>query len=314
MLLITLEQIKEVLPRLDLLNAMEEGFKAYSEGKVVVPPVGEMLMEKGEVHIKYGYVKEEDFYVIKVASGFYGNPGLGLSSSNGLMLLFSQGTGQLLSILLDEGYLTDVRTAMAGAVVARHLAPGKIERIGILGTGTQARLQLKYLKNVIPCRDVSVWGRSAEKLGLYRSDMEAEGFRIQTTTRISEVAQSSNLIICTTPSKKPLLFWKDVRPGTHITAIGSDTPFKLELDPLILKQADIVVGDSLEQCKLRGEIHQAYKMGVLDSSKPVELGMIIAGRSPGRITDHQISVADLTGVAVQDIKIASAVYSSCMDK
>lgn len=314
MLLIKLEQIKEILPRLDLLNSMEEGFKAYSEGKVMVPPVGEMIMDKGEVHIKYGYVKEEDFYVIKVASGFYGNPGLGLPSSNGLMLLYSQETGQLLSFLLDEGYLTDVRTAMAGAVVARHLAPGTVERIGILGTGTQARLQLKYLKNVIPCRDVSVWGRSSEKLRLYRSELEADGFRIQTSTQISEVAQSSNLIICTTPSKSPLLFWKDIRPGTHITAIGSDTPFKQELDPLILKHADIVVGDSLEQCKLRGEIHQALKTGTLNSSKPVELGMVIAGRSPGRNTDHQISVADLTGVAVQDIKIASAVYRSCKDK
>ena len=128
---ITLEQIKEVLPQLDLLTGMEEGFRRYSEGKVVVPPVGEMILDKGEVHIKYGYVVDDDYYVIKVASGFYENPGLGLPSSNGLMLLFSQHTGKLLCILLDEGYLTDVRTALAGAVVARHLAPAPARTPGL---------------------------------------------------------------------------------------------------------------------------------------------------------------------------------------
>jgi ornithine cyclodeaminase len=313
MLLITLDQIKEILPQLNLFTSIEEGFSAYSKGKVVVPPVGEMIMEKGEVHIKYGYVKADDYYVIKVASGFYGNPELGLSSSNGLMLLFSQNTGELLSILLDEGYLTDVRTALAGAVTARHLAPKKVDRIGIIGAGTQARLQLKYLKDIIDCRDVCVWGRSSKELELYQSDMEAEGFSILTTSQVSEVAKSCNLIVTTTPSKSPLLLCKDLRPGTHITAIGSDTPHKQELDPLILKHADLVVGDSLEQCKLRGEIYKALKTGAIDNGKAVELGNVISGSSPGRNSDQELSVADLTGVAVQDIRIASEVYQSFLD-
>ena len=308
MLLITLEQIRKILPQLDLLAGMEDGFAAYSMGKVVVPPVGEMILEKGEVHIKYGYVKGEDYYVIKVASGFYNNPGLGLPSSNGLMLLFSQETGELLSILQDEGYLTDVRTALAGAVVARHLAPGNVNRIGIIGTGTQARLQLKYLKAILDCRDVCVWGRSDTALEKYRSEMEAESFNIQTTKQLSEIAQNCNYIVCTTPSKIPLLKWEDIRPGTHITAVGSDTPEKQELDPTILKHADLVVGDSLEQCKFRGEIHQAHKIGAFERSEAVELGIVISGRSPDRGSDSDISVADLTGVAIQDIRIASSVY------
>lgn len=313
MLLITLEQIREILLQLDLLPCIEEGFQAYSEGKVVVPPVGEMLMDKGEVHIKYGYVKDDDYYVIKVASGFYGNPDLGLPSSNGLMLLFSQHTGELLSILHDEGCLTDVRTALAGAVVAKHMAPEKVDRIGIIGTGTQARLQLKYLKDILECRDVFVWGRSPDKLDAYRSDMETEGFNILTTSRVSEVAKSCNLIVCTTPSRSPLLFWKDLRPGTHITAVGSDTPHKQELDPLILKHANLVVGDSLEQCLLRGEVYQAVKAGTIDKGKAVELGHVISGSSPGRASDRDLTVADLTGVAVQDIRIACEVYRSVLE-
>lgn len=313
MQLIKLEQIRKVLPHLDLLADIEEGFRDYSRGKVVVPPVGEMIMDKGEVHIKYGYVKEDDYYVIKVASGFYGNPELGLPSSNGLMLLFSQKTGELLSILLDEGYLTDVRTAMAGAVVARHLAPGKVDRIGIIGAGTQARLQLKYLKGIINCREVYVWGRADAELESYCSDMKAEGFSILTTTQVSNVTKSCNMIVCTTPSNTPLLQWKDIRPGTHITAVGSDTPEKHELDPKILKHADLVVGDSLEQCKLRGEIHQAVKAGSIQMNKAVELGNVISGIGPGRGSDSELTVADLTGVAVQDIQIATSVYKACKD-
>lgn len=306
--LITLEQIKELLPELDLLTGMEEGFRNYSMGKVVVPPVGEMILDKGEVHLKYGYVVEDDLYVIKVASGFYENATLGLPSSNGLMLLFSQRTGELLSILLDQGYLTDVRTALAGAVVARHLAPDRVERIGIVGAGTQARLQLQYLKGIIDCREVLVWGRSKEELGSYREDMEAHGFIIETTLQVSEVIKNCTMIVTTTPSKHPLVQWKDLCPGTHITAVGSDTPEKQELDPIILKHADILVGDSLSQCQLRGEIYQALKEGAIDENKPVELGHIISGFRPGRSADNQISVADLTGVAVQDIVIASAIY------
>ena len=104
------------------------------------------------------------------------------------------------------------------------------------------------------------------------------------------------------------MLWEDLRPGTHITAVGSDTPEKQELDPLILKHADVLVGDSLAQCRLRGEIHQALKHGAIDENKAVELGEVISGASPGRSSDYQLSVVDLTGVAVQDIVIANAVY------
>ena len=135
MKLVTLEEIKAVLPGIDLLTAIEAGFVAYSEGRCIVPPVGELLMDKGEVHIKYGCLTDDPFYIIKIASGFYGNPGLGLPSSNGLMLLFSQQTGELVCILLDEGHLTDLRTAVAGAISAKYLAPQPVRRIGIMGTG-----------------------------------------------------------------------------------------------------------------------------------------------------------------------------------
>jgi ornithine cyclodeaminase len=312
--IISLEQIKEVLPSIDLIPGIEAGFAAYSAGKAVVPPVGELLLEKGDVHIKYGYLKEGKYYVIKIASGFYDNPELGLPSGNGMMLLFDQRTGEPVSILLDEGYLTDVRTAVAGAIAARHLAPRKVGRIGIVGAGVQARVQLMHLAPVTSCRDVLVCGRSEDRLSLYESEMTEQGFEIETTRETADLMRSCNLIVTTTPSTAPLLDAAHLRAGTHITAVGSDTPQKQELDPAILQKADLVVADSIPQCLERGEIHKALESGHVTKDELVELGDIIAGNAAGRTSEEQITVADLTGVAVQDMKIAEAVYESMTDR
>lgn len=307
---VSLERIKEVLPSLDLVSKIEAGFVALSSKQAVVPPVGELLLDKGEVHIKYGYLKKDEYYVIKIASGFYGNPQIGLASGNGLMLLFNQQTGELVSILLDEGYLTDVRTAVAGAVAAKYIAPDNVRRIGIVGTGIQARLQLSYLKRVTPCRKVLVWGRGEKQLADYRREMEGQDFAVETTQDASTILRTCNLVVTATPAAAPLLRAADLKAGTHITAVGSDTAAKQELDPAILARADVVVADSIAQCLERGEIFRAIQSGHISEDRLTELGDIIAGKKAGRTSEGQITLTDLTGVAVQDIKIASAVYEA----
>jgi len=310
MKIITLDQIKDVLPRLDLLPEIEAGFVSYSEGKAVVPPVGELILDGGEVHIKYGYIQGDDYYVIKIASGFYGNPKMGLPTGNGLMLLFNQRTGKPVSILIDEGYLTDIRTAIAGAIAAKYLAPKNIKRIGIVGTGVQARLQLEYLLPVTNCRDVLVWGRGKTQTARYIHDMKSLGFSIEPTLSSRDILQTCNLIVTTTPATEPILLDGDLSPGVHITAVGSDAPHKQEIDAKILGQADLVVADSISQCLQRGEIYQAIKNNLINQEQILELGNIISGKSEGRTSGDQTSIADLTGVAVQDIKIAMAVFDA----
>lgn len=310
MKIIKLEQIKQILPSINLISEIEEGFAAYSQKKAVVPPVGELLLDKGEVHIKYGYIKEDKYYVIKIASGFYENTKLGLSTGNGLMLLFAQETGEIVSILLDEGYLTDVRTAVAGAVSAKFLAPKDVHRIGIVGTGIQARLQLKHLRDVTDCRDVFVSGRGDKQLVQYKHEMEPLGFDIELTQNPDQIMATCNLIVTTTPSSEPLLFAKDLKKGTHITAVGSDVSYKQELDSTILEKADIVVADSISQCLERGEIFKAISSNHIFEENLIELGDVILGDELGRTLEEQITVADLTGVAVQDMMIAKAVYSA----
>ncbi len=225
------------------------------------------------------------------------------------MLVFSQKTGTLEAVLLDEGHLTDIRTAVAGAITAKYLAPSSIERIGIVGTGVQARLQLEYLAPVTDCRDVLVWGRNGDKLSAYEQDMSAKGFEVSTTTDADDIIASCNLIVTTTAATSPLLSGQ-VQPGTHITAMGSDTHDKQELHADILQGADLVVADSISQCLERGEIHQALNSNAIAETDLVELGSIIAGDVAGRTSDDQITVADLTGVAVQDIQISKAVIGA----
>ena len=307
-----LDQIKKVLGNIDSIKAVEEGFVAYSQGKVVVPPIGEMLFEDppGETHIKYGFIKNDDYYVIKIASGFYENYKINLPTNSGLMLLFSQESGQLLCVLFDEGYLTAVRTAAAGAVVAKYLAPKNVHRIGVFGAGSQGRLQVEFLKPILDCMDVIVWGINQEEVDAYKRYMESRGYNIQTTLEPNDIASSCNFIVTATPSKTPLLKSNQIKKGTHITAMGSDTSEKQELDSKILQMADIVVADSISQCQSRGEIYQALKASVLKEGDPVELGNVIIRKDLQRTSDEQITVADLTGVAVQDVQISKAVYEA----
>jgi ornithine cyclodeaminase len=309
---VSLAEIRKALRTIDPLPLIEDGFVAYSRGRVVVPPVGELVFEDppGDVHIKYGYIKGGDVYVIKIASGFADNPKRGLPSGDGLMLVFDQKTGVLRAVLLDEGYLTNLRTAVAGAVAAKYLAPREVTVAGIVGAGVQGRMQLEWLRRVRSFSEAVVWGVDETELAAYRRDMEAPGLAIRTTLRAEDVAAAANLIVTCTPSTRPLLKAEWIRPGTHINAVGSDTAEKQELDPGILARADRVVVDSLSQSELRGEVYRAVTAGAIGRDRLIELGRVIEDPRLRRVSDDEITVADLTGVAVQDIVISQAVWNA----
>ena len=282
---------------------------------MVVPPVGFLHFDQppGDVHIKYGYVSGDDFYVLKMASAFYDNPDLALPVSDGLLLVFSQKTGQLKLILLDECWLTDMRTAAAGAVAAKHLAPEFVHHIGIVGTGVQARMQLEMLRHVTDCQSCFIWGRNADKVqsmieDLRRSELiQSWGLDLKVATDIDHLVSECNLIVTTTSAKQPLIRADQIRQGTHITAMGSDDHGKQELDAELLAKADRIVADSISQCVDHGECFHAVRDNKIKESSILELGNVIKNPELGRRNDKQITVADLTGVAVQDIQIAKMI-------
>ncbi|MDE0755740.1 MAG: hypothetical protein OSB26_13915 [Woeseiaceae bacterium] len=312
-----LDEIKRQIDIPKMIQAIEDGFVLYSEDKVVVPPVGFLNFKEppGDVHIKYGYVKDDDVYVLKVASGFYDNEKLGVPFADGVILVFSQQTGHLKLVLHDQCWLTDMRTAAAGAVAARHLAPKNVSCIGIIGTGGQARMQLELLKDIVDCQQCLVWGRDAGKVERMIDDLKANatiqdwGLDIKAATDITELASKCNLIVTTTSAREALINADQVRPGTHITAMGSDDHGKQELAAELLGKADLVVADSISQCVDHGECFHAVKNKMLKEDAILELGNVIKSPELGRSSEAQITVADLTGVAIQDIQIAKMVSS-----
>lgn len=308
----TLREIEAAIPGLDLITPIEAGFVAYARGQAVVPPVGELLFDDppGDAHIKYGRIVGDDVFVIKVATGFYGNPALGLPGNSGVMLVFSSTTGMLQAVLMDEGYLTNVRTAVAGAIAAKWLAPSRVDRIAVFGTGLQARMQIEAIAPLVSCSRISAWGRNERALASFRTDMQARGFEVATSQDPGETARRAQVIVTTTAAEVPFLDVRHVAPGTHIVAMGSDTEAKNELTAELIGRADIYVADSLSQCLTRGELHHAVARGTRQADDVVELGRVIADRTLGRTNDEQITIADLTGVAVQDIAIAKAVVAA----
>lgn len=303
-------EIQKKLSLQTVLDYIEEGFVIYSKKEAVVPhdAILHFRQPPGECHIKLGYSKYGKYYVIKVVSGFSENPSRGLPYLNGLMLLFEKDTGATTCVLLDECYLTDLRTGAAGCVAAMYLAPRHVQCIGIVGTGNQAYFQLKMLQFATSCRNVMVWGRDPLKAKKLSEHPNLKSFHIHIADNLDQLTSECNLIVTTTTSAEPLLFADQIRNGTHITAMGADGMGKQELDPLIFAKANRIVVDSREACFEVGDASYALKAGIIEKEDMSELGEVICNPSLRRTSDEQITVVDLTGIAILDLQIAVATY------
>lgn len=297
--------------------AVEKSFADYCSGKAVVPPVINLDIDRhqGEVHVKSAYIEGESFYVIKIASGFYLNAALGLPVGNGLILLFEAQTGLLACVMFDNAYITEMRTAAAGAVAAKYLAKKDIRKVGMVGSGSQARYQFRALMEVRSPDEVWVWSRNPEHVKSYIEEMAFLFPKVNFSAAGSaeEAVRGSDLLITATPTRSPLVKAEWLAEGVHITALGSDGPDKQELEPAVLARADLVFCDSLIQCRKLGEVHHALEEKAITEDKITgELGEITLGNKTGRMNEKQISVADLTGLGVQDAAAASLVYEKAL--
>lgn len=287
----------------DALEAVAGAFAALGRGGVVMPPVLRLDLPdgRGEMDVKTAYVPDLDGFALKVSTGFFGNAALGLPSLGGMMTLLDARTGHVRAVLLDNGYLTDVRTALAGALAARHLARADATVAGIVGTGLQARLQLEALRLVRPIERVLVWGRDGGKAAALAAEIRARhGLAAEAVPDTTSLVRSSDIVVTTTASRTPLVSAEGLHPGLHVTAMGADAPEKQELDAAVLAGADLLVVDRRSQCERMGELHHAGAV----PAPVVELGTVVAGLAPGRTSDTQLTVCDLTGTGAQDTAIA----------
>jgi ectoine utilization protein EutC len=295
------------LTTVDVIGA---AFAALARGGVVMPPILSMDLHhaNGEVDVKTAYIPGFDGFAIKVSPGFFDNPKIGLPSLNGLMILFSATTGLVQSLFLDNGYLTDIRTAAAGAVAARHLAPDHVETAGVIGTGVQARLQMQAAHLVRPFRRVLVHGRDMAKARACAEDLGAMlGVTAEAVADPALLVREAQLVVTTTPARQPVIRADWLHPGLHITAMGSDQSGKTEIDPAALMLADAFVCDRVSQSEVSGELEAALAAGIWTKGRPAELGEVIIGARPGRKSPQDITICDLTGTGVQDTAIATHV-------
>ena len=295
------DDVREVLPMTLCIEAVQAAFVAYSAGEAELPSVIHLDVPeaKGEVHVKAGHIHGAPAYAVKVASGFYG---LDPAATDGLVLVFDATTGAPIAILLDGGLITDTRTGAAGGVAARWLAPETVDVVAVIGTGIQARRQVEALRCVRPeLGEIRVWGRDMDRAMRAAHDIGA-----MVSDSVQEAVTGASVVITATASREPLVRSAWVTPGAHITAVGSDGVGKQELDPELLRRADVVAVDSLDQCRRLGELQHALG----EADRVVELGRICAGEAAGRTSQDQLTICDLTGVGVQDVAAANAVLAN----
>ena len=293
----------------DAVVCIEACFRALATEEVAMPPILRLDIPEhhGEIDVKTAYLPGVPSFAIKISPGFFDNPKLGLPSVNGLMLLFSARTGLVEAVLLDNGYLTNVRTAAAGAVAAKWLARPDARLAGVIGAGVQARLQLEALLLVRDVERAFVWARDPAKAQAFAETAGAElSLEIEVALSPEDLVRQSDIVVTTTPSATPLILAEWLQPGQHITAMGSDAEYKNELAPDVVSRADRYVCDRQSQCAVLGELHHAIAAGAVRSNTRFpELGQVIAGQEPGRTSDRQITVCDLTGTGAQDTAIAT---------
>lgn len=310
MITLTRPEIEALIDLPAAAEAIEEAYRAASEGRVTLPPVGHITFaQDADCHIKYGHMQGDPNFVIKVATGFPQNSARGLPSGNGLVLVLSAETGAVQAMLHDEMVLTDIRTGLGGAIASRALARPDSETALVIGTGPQARRQIEAHAALLPGLSFEVWGRDAAKMAALVADM-APTVVVRPVSDLEAATRAADVIITATGSTSPILLADWIKLGTHITAVGADAPGKQELDTALVAHADLLVVDLARQCLDHGEVSHAAKSNLVNPDDLREIGSILSGTAPGRTNSAQITIADLTGIAAQDVAMANAVLAA----
>lgn len=309
-------EVRDLIAPAAAYAAVRDAFVALARGEATLPGVVgfDVPAHRGEVHVKGAYLHGQPFYSIKEAAGFYGNAEKGLPVGSGLVLVFHVTTGFLAALLFDNGYLTELRTGAAGALAADLLARRRVRKVAVIGAGSQARFQAEALALVRRPESIAVFARTPASAAGYAREMEPRlGIPVAVAASAQAAVEGADVVITATPSRAPIVRAEWLAPGAHVTAIGADGPEKQELEALVLARADKVVVDRLDQCLRLGELHHAVEAGLLAAGDVwAELGEVAAGRKPGREAEGEITVADLTGVGIQDAAVANVVVSEAM--
>ena len=313
-LLLTRGDVAELLTLDECIAAVEAGFRRQAEGGAVGPGVLGLHVPDGGFHIKAAGLKLARFYVAaKINANFPDNMARrGLPTIQGVVVLSDGLTGRPLA-LIDSMEITALRTGAATAVAARYLARPDARVATVVGCGRQGRIQLAALARVRPLERIHAVDADPSLAARFAREMSAQlGLDVRSAASVTEAAPGSDICVTCTPSHRPLLRRVDVAPGTFVAAVGADNEHKQELEPALMAAATIVV-DSLEQCAAIGDLHHALAAGAVSIDQVhAELAEVVAGQKPGRRSAEEITIFDSSGVAIEDVAAAAAVYEKAV--
>ena len=296
---------------LPAIDAVERVFGLIATNPYSMPPVMQVLVPdfSGQTCVKSAWISGMDSFAVKLSSIYPRSADADAPEANGMMAIVEAATGRVQAIMLDNGYLTQLRTAAAGAVAVRHLAPALVDRMAVIGAGKQALLQVMAAHLVRPFGNLSIWARRSEQAEHMARLIETQ-LPIAVTIASTPKAALANsaLAVTTTSARDPILFADDLHAGLHITAMGSDAPGKRELSACLLENVDLYVADTLDQCQRLGELQS---LNISELRRTTELGAIVAAKAAGRLSEADITVADMTGLGAQDTAIALAARQQC---
>jgi ornithine cyclodeaminase/alanine dehydrogenase-like protein (mu-crystallin family) len=308
------ESIRASVSFEDLIEPVSRAFAESSagladNGLVVMFPAERR--ELGDVYVKTGTLRGHDVYIVKVSPWFSGNVERGLPQG-GFIGVFDSRTGHTLALLNDEHYLSDIRTAAAGAVAARMLAPTDVGTAAVLGAGVQGYWQVLALYRERPFTRLLIWARSLQKAEQLKTRLSGKlpDVEIRCSSAIERTVRSADVLITATLSPEPIVQGAWLREGQHITAVGADDPFKCELDTTALQRARVFV-EARDTAEANGDVHRAIRAGGYSIEEVAgELGEVISGQAEGRTSDDDVTIAKFVGVGAQDLVAAEVTLAS----
>ena len=316
-LLISKQDVSEIIDIKDVIPAVEKGYSVFNAGKVIQPPyMGINIPDSaGSIDFKAGYCAENELISLKASSGgFVDNPiKYNIPANLGTVLLFDSKSCALICVM-DGSLVTGYRTGAAGAVSIKYLARKDAHEVASIGTGNQARMQLRAAVNVADIRKVHAWDSIEENALKFKNDIEKElNIPVVIENSKKEAVEKADIIISTTRGKGSVIEADWVKPGTHIVAVGADDKGKQEYEPEIFLKATAVC-DSISQCIEKGEIQHAINNSIITKDKIyAEIGQIVSGEKAGRTSNDQITIFDTTGMAIQDNVMAEIIYKKAIE-
>ncbi|OGX29829.1 MAG: alanine dehydrogenase [Omnitrophica WOR_2 bacterium RIFCSPHIGHO2_01_FULL_52_10] len=314
-LILSQKDVMKIVDVKSAIGAVEEAFAEYGLGRARMPPKIYLDLPEfaGDFRAMPSYVGKFKLCTLKWVNAHPNNATFGLPAVMAVLIVSDPKTGFPLAIM-DGTLATSLRTGAGGAVAAKYLARRNSRVVALVGCGVQARSQLAALREIFKIKEVRVWGHQKILAARFIRTMRKPGEAMTVAANIQECVEGADIVVTTTPSRKPIIQSQWIKDGTHINAIGADAPGKEELDPRILKRARVVVDDP-EQASHSGEINVPVAKGLFKLKDiPATLGEIVAGKKKGRTGPGQVTVFDSTGLAIQDTAVASLIYKAAVKK